>query len=246
MIKLRDQNVTTNDTVALQLLVLNSNNFADLNHINEVRIYFLDRNAITSTNPQGRVLIETIPGTSINHIETGRYELDLYLDPALYTETGRYIDEWDVIFTPTDPAATIDQLFQIYSQLWFTTPLDIVYDFNFYFQPNKIRFGSKRFIDIEITSNTPTATDLAAYYENLAIAAQLFITIKQRCGECLPCESDLRVLVDNAPVLVRQKNRGFYFLDTTLFDCGIFDVWFQLSLGNSVYVSDTNQLQIYS
>ena len=245
-LKDRYQNPTIGDTVRLKFFVLNSNMTAEVNAINVVRIYFLDPAAVTIVNPQGRVLVQTIPGASIINPQQGEYYYDLYLDPTIYTQTGRYIDEWEVVFQPGDLPANHDQLFQVFPELWYTTPIPIVYDFSFYFQPNKMRKGEIKSIEIEIIPNVPRATDLCAYYENLAISAQLFVFISQRCGDCLPCESDLRLIVDRQPTFYREKNRGFYKIDTNQFDCGLYDIWFELDFGTNVYISDTNQFQIYS
>lgn len=246
VLKDRYQNPVIGDTVRLKFFVLNSNMTAELDTINEVRIYYLDHNLCTCANKDGRTLVQTIPGSNVVNAAQGEYYLDLFIDPAIYTEVGKYIDEWDVVFQAGDISTNVDQLFQIYTELWYTTPLPIVYDFSFYFQPNKIRFGSKKYIEIEVTPNVPRATDLAAYYENLAISAQLYVSISQRCGDCIPCEQDLRLVVDRQPVQYREKNRGFYYIDTTQFDCGIYDIWFELDFGGNVYVGDTNQIQIYS
>ncbi len=245
-LKDRYQNPTIGDTVKLEFFVLNSNMTAEVSAINVVRIFFLDPAAVTVVNPNGKVLVQTIPGASVQNPQQGEYLIDLYLDPAIYTQTGRYVDEWEVVFQPGDVPALHDQLFQVYPELWYTTPIPIVYDFSFYFQPNRMRFGEKKVIEIEIIPNVPRATDLCAYYENLAISAQLFVTMVQKCGDCIPCETDLRTVIDRQPTFYREKNRGFFKLDTTQFDCGIYDIWFELDFGTNVYISDTNQFQIYS
>lgn len=241
----RYQNPTIGDTVILKFFVLNSNMTAEV-QVNVVRIFFLDPDAVTVVNPAGKVLVQTVLASSVQNPQQGEYLTNLYLDPTIYTKTGRYIDEWEVVFQPGDLPANHNQLFQVYPELWYTTPIPIVYDFSFYFQPNKMRFGEIKSIEIEIIPNVPRATDLCAYYENLAISAQLFVFISQRCGECLPCESDLRLIVDRQPTFYREKNRGFYKIDTNQFNCGLYDIWFELDFGSNVYISDTNQFQIYS
>jgi hypothetical protein len=242
----RYQNPVIGDTVSLKMFVFNSNNTATLDSITDVKIYWLDLANATPSNPDGRTLIQTIPGGSVTNPAQGEYVLDLFLDPLIYTETGRYVDEWTVTFQTGDTPAIIDQLFQIYPDLWYTTPLPVVYDFDFYFQPNKLRMGTKKYIEIEIQPNVPRATDLEAYYENLAIAANVYVYISKRCGDCVPCEEDLRLVVDRAPTQYKEKCRAYYFFDTTQFDCGVYDIWFELDFGGNVYVSDTNQIQIYS
>lgn len=242
----RYQNPVIGDTVALKMFVFNSNNTAALDSITDVKIYWLDLDAATPANPDGRTLVQTIPGASVTNPAQGEYLLDLFLDPLIYTETGRYIDEWTVVFQPGDTPAIIDQLFQIFPDLWYTTPIPVVYDFEFYFQPNRFRKGTKKFIEIEIVPNVPRATDLQTYYENLAIAANVFVYISRRCGDCVPCEEDLRMVVDRVSTQYKEKNRAFYFLDTEDMDCGVYDIWFELDFGGNVYVSDNNQIEIYS
>lgn len=244
-IKLRYQNPTINDTVILSLYVINSNMTAELQAVNQVDIYYLDPTMRTPSNPSGKVLVQTFLGTDVTNPAQGQYDLSVYLDPIIYLHDGHYVDEWTVVFNPTNPVATIDHLFQIYPELFFTSPQPIVYDFSFYFQPNKIRQGSKKSIEIEIIPNVPRATDLYAYYENLAIASDLYVTIAKNCGTCLPCEQDLRTIVDRQLTQYKEKNRAYYFIDTTLYDCGIYDIWFELNFGTNTYISDTNQLQIY-
>jgi hypothetical protein len=245
MIKQRYQNPVIGDTVVLQMFVLNSNNSASLLAVNAVSIYYLDPTGISPANPDGRTLIQTIPGSSVTNPETGQYILNLFVDPAIYTNTGRYIDEWDVVFQPGDPSTTIDHLFVIYQDLWYTTPIPIVYDFSFYFQPNKMRHGCKKFIEIEVIPNVPRATDLDAYYQNLCTAADVSVSISRHCGDCLPCEEDLRIIVEDDPTQFRENNRAFYFIDTEELGCGVFDVWFKLCFGGNTYVSEKNQLLIF-
>jgi hypothetical protein len=242
----RYQNPVIGDTVALRTFVYNSNNTAALDSIVEVKIYYLDPDMRSESNPDGRTLIQTIPSGSVTNPALGEYQLDLYLDPLLYVNTGRYIDEWVVIFQSGDPQTSLEHLFQVYPDLWYTTPIPVVYDFDFYFQPNKFKTGTKKYIEIEIVPNVPRATDLEAYYENLAIAATVYVSISRRCGECVPCEEDLRLVVDRAPTQYKEKNRAYYYFDSTLFDCGVYDIWFELDFGGNVYISDTNQIQIYS
>ena len=245
MIKDRYQNPVIGDTVALKLFVYNSNNTASLENIVQVEIYYLDPDLRTESNPDGRTLVQTIPGTNVTTVDVGKYELDLYLDPAIYLQTGRYIDAWTVQFAAAEPATTLDHLFQIYPDLWYTSPLPVVYDFDFYFQPNRFRQGTQKFIEIEIIPNVPTATDLQQYYENLAISANVFMYMSQRCGDCVPCEEDLKLVIDRQPTQYREKNRAYYWLDTTQYDCGIYDVWFELDFGGNVYIGEKNQLAIY-
>ncbi len=243
--KQRYQNPVIGDTVVLNMFVYNSNNPAALQSITQIDIYWLDPSAQGPSNPDGRTLIQTVAGGSVTNPVLGQYELDLFIDPLVYTDLGRYVDEWTVVFQGGDPASTIDHLFQIYPDLWYTTPIPVVYDFDFYFQPNKFRMGTKKFLEIEIQPNVPRETDLATYYENLAIAATVYVSISRRCGECMPCEEDLLLVVDKAPTQYREKCRAYYFMDTTTLDVGVYDIWFELDFGDNVYISDINQIQIY-
>lgn len=246
VVKARYQNPVIGDVVQLQLFVYNSNMYAELQQINFVNIFYLDKAKVTCDNPTGKVLVQTIPGSEVQNLAQGEYQLSLFIDPAIYEFTGRYIDEWNVTFMSGDQPAELTHLFQIYPELWFTTPIPVVYDFNFYFQPNKLKHGSKQFIQVQIIPNVPTATDLGSYYENLAIVAQVFVTMSLACGPCMPCEADLRTVIDHEPVQYREKNRAYYFMDTTLYDCGIYNIVFEMNFGASTYISDTNQLQIYT
>ena len=62
----------------------------------------------------------------------------------------------------------------------------------------------------------------------------------------MPQEEDLRLIVDKEPVTYREKRYGYYQIDTADMEVGIYDVWFELDLGDNVYISERNQLQIFS
>lgn len=246
VVKTRFQNPTIGDIVQLKLFVFNSNLPAEVESINEVEIFYLDSNAVTPENPTGRILVQTIPGTEVTNPALGEYQIDLFLDPAIYTEIGRYSDCWHIIFETDDPEAIISNLFEVYSDLWYTTPLQVVYDFQFFFQPNKIRKGERKFIEVEVIPNVPRATDLCRYYENLIIAAEIQMFLALNCLECVPCEDDLRLVIDGAGTTFREKNRAFFKIDTKDLDCGIYDIWFRLEFGDNIYISPNNQLQIFA
>ncbi len=252
-IKERFQNPVINDTINLRLFSYNSNNRANFNSAVKVEIFFLDPTEITDANPRGKRLIETVLAANITLVETGQYQIGVnVLDPT-YTE-GKYLDVWHVDFEPNDTLETttaeIENVFEIFPDLWYTTPLPIIYDFNFAFRPNKIRTGSKRFLVIDIIPNVPSSVDLNRYFENLAIVSPLRISIEQSdCNECIPAEKDLRLVVDCAAVEIRDKCKGYYFLDTTEIGLdlaiGLYNVWFTMEFGESTYISDTQQLQIF-
>ncbi len=240
--KERFQNPVIGDDITLRLLTFNSNNRADVDNITKVDIYFLDDAERTEENPDGRRLVETI--TSTVHDETGAYSIKFTLTSPKYT-IGKYIDIWTFVIDPLDADAIVTNQWELYPALWYTSPVPIAYDFNFNFRPNKIRSGAKRWLIIAIEPNVPKATDLARYYENIAITSPLKVYIEQECGPCVPAESDLRLIVDGEPIVFREKLVGYYQLDTTDMNCGIYNVWFEMAFGDSIYISDKEPLQIF-
>lgn len=245
--KERYANPAVGDLINLRLFTYNSNNPADLYNIQQVDIYFLDETQESDDNPDGRRLVQTFPGASVTSTETGAYVLQISADDKVYV-IGRYIDVWTVNAANDDlPPNHIINKFQIYPALWYSTPIPIVYDFSFRFLPNKMRHGSRQYLIIEIIPNVPTAGDLRQYYENLAIVSDLKISIEQNCGDCLPAERDLRMIVERACVDYREKRHGYYQLDTEAPDmgCGIYDIWFTLEVGGNRYISERFHFQIF-
>lgn len=243
-IKARYTNPAVNDTVILQLFTYNSNAPADFNSITKVEIYCLDPTEKTEHNPEGRRLVTTIDGGLVSHTAVGIYQISLPLTGPLFV-IGHYIDVWHITVGTDNVNDTVSNSFEIYPDLWFSTPLPIVYDFSFSFHPNKIRKGSIKYLIIDIEPNVPKASDLARYYQQLAIVSPLQISIEQICGHCLPEETDLRLLLDAAPVELRDKCVGYYLLDTTEMEKGIYDVWFNLQMGETLNISEKLQLQIF-
>lgn len=244
VIKERWQNPVIGDQLRLKMLVYNSNNRADVFSVDKVEIYVLDKNEVTESNPYGRRLVKTIESDNIVRDDCGVYSTTFEVEQDCFT-IGKYCDVWTFTVREGADPQTTEQIFQIYPDLWYTTPIPMAYDFNFAFRPNKVRHGSKRYIQVEIEPNVPGASDLRKFYENLAIVSPLRISIEQACGACLPAEEDLRLIVDCEPVDFREKCKGFYFLDTTDMDCGIYNVWFTMEFGESTYISDKQQLQIF-
>jgi hypothetical protein len=244
-IKERYQNPVVNDTVRLRLHIYNQNNPAEIVGINKVELWYLDENNRSEENPDGRRLVETFDGSRVVCEDTGQYALEVPLESPKYV-IGKYFDIWTVQFTEEDEAATPPQPFAVYPNLFYTTPLPVVYDFSFHFQPNKLRRGSKQFIQIEVVPNVPKAKELQRYYENLAIAADLKISMEETaCNGCAPNERDLRLILDEEPIDYRERRWGFYKLDTEDMACGIYNVWFRLDFGGNTYISDKMQLMIY-
>lgn len=245
--KQRYQNPVVGDDLVLSLFAYNSNNRANFDSIASVDIYFLDPNDVSESNPDGRRLVQTIDGSDVTNEETGLYKVTISLTDPTYV-IGKYIDIWNVVFeTNNNPTAEIPNSFEIYPDLWYTTTIPIVYDFNFRFSPNKIRKGSKRWLIIDITPNVPKATDLQRYYTNLAIAAPIKVSIEQACVPCMPAEESLRLVVDEEDVEVREKCVGYWFLNTDSLELnsGIYNIWFTMEFGENKYISDKQQIQIY-
>ncbi len=243
--KYRYQNPVIGDTIRLGFDVYNSNNFADPTSIEKVEIWFLDPTARADDNPDGRVLFKTIDSGDVVRDSEGKYYADLALTSPQFV-TGNYLDVWSVQFRSDEPSGQIDQTFGVYPDLWITSPVPIVYDFQFRFTPTRWRQGEKKFLQCEITPLVPRQSDLIRYYTNLAIAADVSVSIAIACGECVPEEEDLRVIVDNQPMEYREKGVAFYKLDTCDLDCGIYDVWAKMCFGDNVYVGEKQQIQIFA
>jgi|APGre2960657404_1045060.scaffolds.fasta_scaffold16411_2 hypothetical protein len=242
--KERYQNPVVGDTLRLRLFFYNSNNFADVNQIQEVKIYKVADGA-SMNDVSARTLVQTVTSASIVNSDTGQYYIDIEVSENTYT-IGNYVDVWTVNFNNQfDEISDVTNPFTVYPNLWYTTPIPVVYDFNFAFRPSKLRKGSKRYLIIEVTPNVPKGTDLQRYYENLAIVGNMKVSIEQRTGDCLPQETDLRLLVDKADVTYREKKFGYYMLDTTDMEVAIYDVWFELDLGENTYISEKYQIQIF-
>lgn len=245
MAKERYQNPSVNDEVNLRLFTYNSNNRTDVELIEKVEIFLLDPNEVSAENPTGARLVEIINGSEVIKEETGQYLLVRNLEDPLYT-IGNYQDVWHIRFEDNDICkGTVENNFSIYPDLWFTTSIPPIYDFNFNFRPNRIRKGTKRYLLIQINPNVPRGADIQNYYENLAIVSDLRVSIEIACGDCVPEEQDLKLIVDRQLVDYREKMYAYYFLDTTQMDPGIYNIWFELAFGENVYISDKNSLQVH-
>ena len=211
--KERYQNPVIGDQINLRLFAYNSNNFADFDSVEKVEIYYMDPEEVSDSNPEGRRLVDTYQGSAVTLEDTGKHLLEVSIEEGKYV-IGKYIDIWTVNVSSNEPAGAIEHVFDVYPALWYTTPMPIVYDFHFHFQPNKFRMGSRQYLIIEIVPNVPSSGELRSYYENLAIVSDLKISIEQHCGDCLPAEQDLRLVVDGESVDYREKRFGYYQLDT--------------------------------
>lgn len=241
MSKERYQNPSVGDEINLRLFTYNSNNKTNVDSIEKVEIYVEDSSTLT-----GFRLVDTIAGSDVTTESTGQYLAQLTTSEPLYT-IGNYRDVWYVIFEDSeeDPSL-VTNYFSLYSDLWFTTPIPPIYDFSFNFRPNRIRKGSKKYLLIEIVPNVPRGAEILPYYQNLAIVSDLRVSIELACGECVPAEQDLRLIVDRSLVDYREKGFGYYFLDTTSYDEGIYNIWFELTFGENVFISEKNSFQVFS
>ena len=235
--KQRYQNPTIGDTVQLRLFTYNANNRANLYAIEGVNIFCLD--------PEKR-LIQRIEGDQIDVVDEGEYLVNVDITKPTYV-LGHYIDEWEVLYEEFGDMGRIENRWQVYPPLWYSTPTPIAYDFAFDFRPNRMREGEKRYLNIDILPNVPRGSDLEQYYANLAIANPVQISIEMECVPCMPPEHDLRLIVDADPVTMLEKGHANYFLDTEDLDMkkGIYNIWFQMFMGESRYLSDKQQFQIF-
>jgi hypothetical protein len=248
MIKERNQNLVIGDEIKLRLFTYNSNHRQNVLSVEKVEIYYLDENSKTEDNPEGRILIKTIDGANVELVEDnfgGHYSIDLNLEDQVFV-IGKYIDVWHVVFN-TNQSGTVTNEFRVIPDLWFASDTPIIYDFSFGFRPNRIRYGERKWINIDIIPNVPNASELKRYYVNLAISSPLKIYIEKACGDCVPKEKDLRMIVDGDLVQHRRGAEGSFFLDTESLEmeCGIYNVWFEMEFGENRYISDNSQLQIY-
>lgn len=245
MAKERYQNPAVGDEINLRLFTYNSNNRRDVDGIEKIEIYVLDPQEKSVENPEGLRLVETIDGANVVKEDTGQYLAVVSAEDPLYT-IGDYRDKWTVRFEDNDICtAVITNAFRIYPDLWFTTAIPPVYDFSFNFRPNRIRKGTKRYLLIQVSPNVPRGADVLNYYENLAIVSDLRVSIEIACGDCVPTEQDLRLIVDRQLVDYREKMYAYYFLDTSNMDVGIYNIWFEMAFGENIFVSEKSSLQVH-
>lgn len=245
MAKERNQNIVVGNELILRLFTYNSNQRQNVLNVKKVEIYYLDDTDVTEENPEGRRFVQTIEGSDVELVDDGQYSINILLESERYI-IGKYLDVWHVDFD-AQQSGTITNEFSIIPDLWFASDLPIIYDFSFGFRPNRIRYGEKRWINIEIIPNVPNVSDLKRYYANLAVSSPLKIWIEKLCGDCLPKEKDLRTIVEGDLVQHRRGTEGSYFIDTKELDmqCGMYNVWFEMEFGENTYLSDNLQLQVF-
>jgi hypothetical protein len=241
--KERYQNPAVGDTVRLRNFFYNANNLADVSSVDKIEIYYLDPQARTAVNPDGRTLVQTIETADVTHEATGTYLASAFLEHPNYV-IGNYLDIWSFYVNDTETIQTVTNMFQVFPSLWYSTPIPVVYDFNFHFQPNKLRKGSKQYLIMEIIPNLPRSSDLQKYYENLAIVSDLSFYMEKACDDCNPDETEM--IFEDEDVTYREKRFGYYQLDTEDLDCGLYNIWFKMEFGGNTFLSDKMQLLIYS
>jgi len=242
----RYQNPKVGDDLTLRQLFWNANVPTDVYSIKKVEIYQHDNDEPDDLTK--RRLVHTIDEADITHDDTGTYRAEINLEDRLFV-VGNYSDVWHVAFEEynedENDIAEVTNYFQVFRDLWFTSPVPLIYDFSFSFRPNQIAQGAKQYLITQITPNVPTASELEKYYCNIAVVSPLYISIAQSCGDCVPEEEDLRLVVDRELVQIREHLYGYYKWDTTDVPCGIYDVWFELEVGDNLYISPKNQIQIF-
>jgi hypothetical protein len=246
MPKERNQNPVAGDSLSLRLFTYNSNQRQNVLGVEKVEIYHLDSSCADEDNPEGRRLVTTIESGDVEEVDDqfgGHYKIDLELSSDSYV-IGDYIDVWYLEFNENQ-VGKVTNSFLVLGDLWWANSMPIVYDFSFGIRPNRIRKGEKRWVTVEVIPNVPNSSDLQRYYTNLALASPISVHMEQVCGECVPKEKDLRVVLDGAPVEHRRGPEGYFFLDATDLESGVYNVRFELEFGESKYISDDLQLQIY-
>lgn len=246
--KERNQNPVVGDDLNLRLFTYNSNQRQPVHSVEKVSIYKIDPSCASEDNPEGRLLVLEVPGSEVQEVQDafgGHYMASVALESEAFT-VGSYIDVWSVVFSGTQ-SGTVTNPFSVLSELWYASDMPIVYDFSYGFRPNRVRKGERRWLTVDVIPNVPRSSDLERYYAALAIASPVRISIEKICGDCVPKEKDLRMVVDGGEVEFRRDSEGYFFLDTVGLDmdCGVYNVWFTLEFGESSYISDNLQLQVY-
>ena len=246
--KERNQNPVVGDVLNLRLFTYNSNHRQPVDSVEMVEIYFLDPTEVSEENPEGLRLVQTFAAGDVEDVPDdfgGHYRVQANITDSSYA-IGKYVDVWHINFNENQ-SGTVTNQFRILSNLWYASDMPIVYDFSYGFRPNRVRKGERRWLTVSIIPNVPSASDLERYYTNLSVASPVRIFVEKRCGDCVPAEKDLRIVVDGGVVQYRRGSEGYFFLDTEELgmDCGIYDVWFELEFGESKYLSDPLQLQVY-
>ena len=252
----RYQNPVLGDTINLRLFTFNSNLNVDPFKIDRVDVYWLDDSLKSASNSDGRTLIQQFSSADIQHIGEGQYLLPVFLNPyktvsgseEFFYRIGDYIDAWWIIFEGDENATKTENEFKVYPDLWYASPMPMVYDFDFEFSPNKLIRGSKQYLIVGIKCMAPGSTAKEQYYQTLAVLGNLgvSISVSTRCDCYDTVYPSRNIIVDKASVSYRDNNRGYYLLDTTKLPttCSLFDIWFTYDYGGNTFISPKFALQI--
>jgi hypothetical protein len=237
-LKERFQNPNCGDNIRLRLFSFNSNYKKNVHSIKKIDIIRVDEE-------NKEYIIKTIDPIEIQNPRPGEYYIDLNLNIEEFI-IGNYLDRWEIQFEESQDCATnkVNNFFQILPSIWFTSSGPNIYDFSFKFKPNKMVLGSKKYIVIEINPITPRVEDIEKYYSNIAITSNLKINIEKNCTNCP--EDEEEIIIEDELIEFREKNLGYYLLDTQDMEEGIYNIWFKLEHGENVYVSEKNQFQIFN
>ena len=245
MVKYRGMVVNTGDTLRLGFCSFNNGLTNPAGGVTQVAIYQIDAVERTDSNPLGKSLVTTITEGIINDSD-GRYHVDIQLNYPQYV-VSRYEDIWTSVFDIGGEPCQSDFEFKISPPIWFTDTMPLVHDFNFNFMPNRVVKGSRKWLELKVEPNLPHGSDKRRYYENVVLGGELYVSLYAKCGDCLPKEEGLRLLVDRELVVEREGCRSWWLLDTTddQVPCGIYDLRMELDLGENIYISEALPLQIY-
>lgn len=245
MIKERFQNPTCGDNISLRLFTYNTNDKQNIESISKVEIYVSEYDLKSTTNPEGLRLVQTIDGSEVINNAIGEYYIQFLIENPIYT-IGTYKDVWYVKFDSLNCNETkISNEFKVLSDVWFADTDVPIYDFNFSVQPTKIKKGTKRYLIIKTLPNLKQGSSILPYYENLALSSDLKVSIEIECGNCVPQEQDLRLIVDKKLVNYKEKNSAYFFIDTEEYQEGVYNIWFELNFKNNVFISDKLSFQIF-
>lgn len=257
MFRERGQNPVLGDTINLRSFLYNSNQPSDPYQITRVLVYFLDPQMRSKSNPEGRILVETIPAEGIQRVESGHYLAQLATNETAF-QIGSYIDHWEIQYEETDlRLGVVENSFKIYSDLWVSSPLPLVHDIGFEFSPFKFVSGSKKYLRVDVSPKVPSKDILENYYFYLNNIADLHIHIELVEGEGYDRLNPIKnILVNWASITYRDGLTGYYLLDSTIdprpqsngapWPVGIYNVSFRSALGETVHLSRPYKMQIFS
>lgn len=257
MIRERRENPVIGDTINLRVFTYSSNSRADIYQMDSVNIYYLDKEQATEANPEGRVHITSIPANQIFHPSQGEYQVVLKTNPVDY-RVGTYIDRWEGLFEIDDSRpGVIENYFNIYRDLWYTSPIPLVYEIGFVYSPTKILSGSKKYIrtDIEIYTRDKSIVEQYYYYLRGLQSIQFRLTLDEG-PDYDPVVSENNIIQDWAPMSFAEDRTAYFLLDTSIdprpsrsgrpLPLGIYLIQFKAALGETVHLSPKFRLQIYN